>query len=163
MGIQCDFVPVVNGKLTQVGSGFRSSRESVKSAVFRCECGNHTVTMVRLVKIGVSKTCGRCKPRIGLDDASNKRRTRAYIAWMNMRQRCLNQGNKDYANYGGRGITICDPWTQFVNFKEDMGEPGKGLSLDRIDNSKGYSRENCRWATYSQQLTNKRTSRPRAS
>lgn len=159
MGIQQQFDPVINGKLTQIGAAFRSSREHVKSAVFKCDCGRHTVTMVRLVKIGVAKTCGRCNQNTAIGFTQKKRPTRAYTAWMNMRNRCLNPRCKDYANYGGRGIVICDRWSSSANFIEDMGEPGPRLSLDRIDNEKGYSKDNCRWATYKEQLRNKRKSR----
>jgi hypothetical protein len=157
MSIKHNFAPIVNGKLTQIGAAFRSSREYVKSAVFKCECGSNIVTMVRLVAIGTTKTCGKCCVAVRNGDTWNKKRSRAYIAWINMRQRCLNPRNKDFVNYGARGITICDRWKLFANFLLDMGQPPKGLSIDRIDNNAGYSADNCRWATKRQQLLNRRT------
>jgi len=83
--------------------------------------------------------------------------TRAYNSWRSMRRRCYNVNDSAYPNYGMRGITVCDRWRDsFDNFYEDMGNPGEGLSLDRIDNNQGYSPENCKWSTVSQQLNNQR-------
>lgn len=81
-----------------------------------------------------------------------------YPTYKNMKQRCYNKNNKRYESYGGRGIKICDRWLGiygFSNFIEDMGERPEGHSLDRIDNNKGYSPDNCRWATKHQQAANK--------
>lgn len=86
--------------------------------------------------------------------------TKTYYAWRSMRSRCLNRGNASWDNYGGIGITVCDRWlNDFDAFVEDMGHASLGESLDRIDPTKGYSPENCRWATSAQQARNKRTSR----
>ena len=77
-----------------------------------------------------------------------------------MVKRCTQKNDKTYKSYGAKGITICDRWLEkpygFKNFIEDMGPKPEGTSLDRIDNNKGYSPDNCRWATYSQQSYNRK-------
>ena len=84
--------------------------------------------------------------------------TRTYRIWEGVRHRC-----KHHPEYAGRGIT-CDPrWARFENFLADMGEAPPGLTLDRIDNDGGYSKANCRWATYSQQNANQRRRRDRTT
>ena len=75
--------------------------------------------------------------------------------WCNMHARCYDTGRADYHRYGGRGITICERWHLFVNFRDDMGEPPPGKSLDRINNDGNYCPENCRWATHSEQMLNR--------
>lgn len=78
-----------------------------------------------------------------------------YALWSHMKDRCLNENNTRYKSYGGRGITVCERWMDFQNFLSDMGERPEGMTLDRIDNDKGYSPDNCRWATNKQQQRNK--------
>jgi hypothetical protein len=82
--------------------------------------------------------------------------TSAYSRWVSMLQRCFNPNHKDYRYYGGRGITVCERWLDFVNFLADMGEPPPGLSLDRINVNGDYEPGNCRWATASEQVRNRR-------
>jgi len=80
-----------------------------------------------------------------------------YSSWSNMRIRCLNPDYPNYHNYGGRGITICSEWIEsFQTFLDDMGFRPENTSLDRVDNSKGYFKENCRWATRTEQALNTR-------
>lgn len=81
-----------------------------------------------------------------------------YKKWCGMKRRCLNKNEKSYPRYGGRGIGISPEWMFFINFQQDMEDSFKeGLSLERIDNDKGYSKENCKWITLFNQAKNKRS------
>jgi hypothetical protein len=89
---------------------------------------------------------------------------RIWRIWKGMIERCSNPKAKDRINYVNRGISVCKRWqgsTGFANFLKDMGDPGEDskLTLDRIDNDKGYSKANCRWATWSMQHRNRRSNR----
>lgn len=85
--------------------------------------------------------------------------SKEYMIWASMKQRCNNKNNSGYSNYGGRGIKVCKRWeTSFSNFISDMGKkPTTNHSIERVDNNKGYSPDNCVWATRKQQSRNKRT------
>ena len=82
--------------------------------------------------------------------------TRTYISWTAMKQRCLNKKNKYWEYYGGRGITICPEWMDFINFFRDMGIRPENKTLDRKDNNLGYCKSNCRYATRKEQQNNRR-------
>jgi hypothetical protein len=91
--------------------------------------------------------------------------SRFYRIWSNMKTRCYNNKIPDYDRYGGRGITVCDEWLKFGNFFDDMYGSYElaymediNISLDRIDNSKGYSKNNCKWSSKTEQANNRRSS-----
>jgi hypothetical protein len=126
----------------------------------KCDCGNIAAIRSDSLKNGHSKSCGcyhdSCDYKVTHGLSHNK----IYDTYVNMKGRCLNPDHQSYPDYGGRGITICEKWMTFEGFYEDMKIGySDDLSLDRIDNSKGYYKENCRWATKEQQQNNTRWNR----
>lgn len=127
----------------------------------RCDCGKYiTVTGVDL-RTGNTKSCSCLKTArlIKQSTTHGESKTRLFQIWCNMRNRCYNPNVTRYDDYGGRGITVCDEWlhdfTAFRNWALSSGYSDE-LTLDRIDNDKGYSPDNCRWATWHEQRMNQR-------
>lgn len=85
----------------------------------------------------------------------SRSKTPTYISWQSMHYRCYRKDDKEYARYGGKGITVCQRWFKFENFLADMGERPEGLTLERKENDKGYNLDNCRWATRLEQTLNR--------
>lgn len=123
-----------------------------------CDCGNTAnVTMYRM-KSGNTTSCG-CRKRSVLGISTTKHGmagTRTHRIWKAMRSRCNNPNTPRHKDYGGRGIRVCKRWEEFKNFLSDMGECPDGMSIDRIDNDRGYSPSNCKWSTAKQQNSNQR-------
>jgi hypothetical protein len=122
-----------------------------------CDCGNR-ITKPRFYMVRKQNPlthCGCLTVKADPKVVYTKR------SWYAMHSRCEYGGHVSYAQYGGRGITVCERWHSsnpdgFDNFVADMGHRPKNKSLDRIDNDKGYSPDNCRWATASEQTLNQR-------
>lgn len=118
-----------------------------------CDCGVVKNIRATYLKTEYFKSCG-C--RVGV--THGKSNTPTYRSWAAMKDRCSNKKDK---NYGGRGIKVCDRWSEsFENFYEDMGERPEGYTLDRIDSNNDYKPSNCRWSSNTEQAVNKRD-RPR--
>ena len=122
---------------------------------YQCECGKIKNIKTHNVESGLTWHCG-CIKKKGSRTTHGQSRTKTYRNWAAMKQRCLDKNSHAYSDYGGRGITLCQEWEKFENFLIDMGEKPEGLEIDRIDNEKGYYKENCRWTSKGENLANRR-------
>ena len=129
----------------------------------KCKCGKILNVATKHLRSGNIKSCGchRYKApiiRIGRPKDHGHRSegmSPTYKSWNHMMQRCSNPKNSKYYMYGGKGITVCDEWKDFNNFLRDMGERPENTTIDRIDSTKGYYPENCRWADVDTQSKNR--------
>ena len=142
-----------------------SSPDGCASWHCKCDCGRDCVVEGAKLRKGNTKSCGCLH-----SDMARSRRikhgmsgTRLYKVWKSMLQRCLNPSNKNYSRYGGRGISVCSEWrSDFLSFYDwaiangyDDTAPFQECTIDRIDNDKGYSPDNCRWCDQKTQNKNK--------
>jgi len=130
-----------------------------------CDCGNKCLRPFHGVKSGNNKSCGCAKldaivKRNKENSKHNMSKSHTYRSWCSMKDRCNNVNHKSYAVYGGAGIKVDEKWNVFQNFLNDVGKaPSLIHQIDRIDGTKGYYKENCRWATPKEQGRNKITNR----
>lgn len=137
--------------------------------LWRCDCGTEKECQTSHVKGLKIRSCGcmleeylhseehaaSCARASRLPRTHGMSNEPEYFVWKSMRQRCENEKSHDYRWYGALGVRVCERWQKFENFYADMGK-SNGLTLDRIDPAKDYSPENCRWASWEVQRTNKR-------
>jgi hypothetical protein len=149
------------GRLTVLSENGRSTHGAILWAC-RCACGGFCVVVGDRLRTGHTRSCGCLAREIATERAATMNVThgqstsRAYHLWSGMMTRCLNPKRSTWGRYGGRGITVCERWRSFENFYADMGDPPARMSLDRIDNDKGYEPGNCRWANAHTQSQNRR-------
>lgn len=176
-GVDCLTIKGLTGKrfgrLTVIKPCYPRGRDIMYAC--KCDCGEEKIIAGRNLCSGNTKSCGCLKRELdkqrkvyrrgevrlfGKDNPNYKHgssHTRLYHIWGGMKQRCTNPKATEFSAYGGRGITVCNEWLHdFAAFQEWALSHGyrDDLTIDRIDNDKGYRPDNCRWATKEQQYSN---------
>jgi hypothetical protein len=128
------------------------SSQKTRFGLYKCFCGNEFKSSFQDIKSNHTKSCGCLRGK-----NHNLSNHRLYNTWLGMIKRCNFKSHSYYSQYGARGITVCDEWLDIKNFINDMYPSfQEGLTIDRIDNNKGYFKDNCRWANKKVQQRNQR-------
>ena len=151
--IEKDMTPIL---LKELGMRYpkEKSKRKYRYGLYQCQyCGKEFEVQIQNIKTGHTKSCG-CQAKTN-GKTHGVRSHRLYTTWAGMKNRCYNEKNQKYKDYGGRGIQICDRWLDIKNFIEDIYSTYKiGLTLDRIDVNGNYEPDNVRWTTLNVQAQN---------
>lgn len=145
-------------KLTAV-SIYKAHKRKAPLWILSCTCGGGIILSQSTLRSRKTQNCGCSALPINGSPTHGMSRAREYYIWNNMRERCAKPNNLHYARYGGRGIKVCDRWSNFANFITDMGRAPDGYSIDRLDNDGNYEPSNCKWIPIADQAKNKSTNR----
>lgn len=156
------------GRWTVIGKKIRRNNRTY--ILCKCDCGTIKEVQYQNLRNGISTSCG-CYHKELLRKQKyvhGEKHTRLYSTWIKMRHRCNSPNDSHYNSYGGRGIKVCDEWERsYQAFSEwakangyDESKSWKECSIDRIDNDKGYSPDNCRWVDYKTQANNRQNNIP---
>lgn len=159
MALPMDITGQKYGRLIAIKRNGFSQSPSRKHILWEClcDCGETITTKLNALRNGDVNSCG-CLRKEGNRTSHKMIHTPEYASWSHMKDRCKNINSKDFKNYGGRGISVCERWDMsFENFFSDVGaRPTSAHSIDRINVDGNYEPSNCRWATNFQQARNKR-------